>query len=313
MGGNLENAMRKIEQCEQFGITRLPASEEQETIVQLKQKYKDTVLLEISQSGRILHSVLANRIKVSASGLNAIIKRLNDLSDKPICMEKSGKFTYYMLSDSGKAYVEDVLFPSFVNNEKEKKVFENIYQLLNAFRDKNQAEWQEKLLDIVRNESTVDDEGNGFLNELSYYCAQSEEKAHLLLRVLIPEKDYYQPIVDYLKMANKLEAKSAEELLCQWLQEDEKEVYLLLDALFEWLNGNSEYPDSKKYGLRYVEQHMSRVCDWLLAQMLKALMQNMNKVEISEYISSLGLDWHMAWFLAEKCQTIRQYIRLGRE
>lgn len=286
----------------------MPSSEEKETIVQLKQKYKDTVLLEVFQSERILHSVLANRIKVSPSGLNAIIKRLNDIPDKAICMEKSGKFTYYTLSESGNAYVEGVLLPSFANDETEKKFFKNTYQLLNAFRDKNQAKWQEKLLDIVRDESVADDEGNGFLNELSYYCVQSEEKAHALLRVLIPDKDCYQPIMEYLKTAHKLEVKSVEELLGQWLQDDEKEVYLLLDTLFEWLYGNSEYPDSKNFGLRYVEQNLERVCDWILAQTLKALMRNMNKVETAEYFFSLGLDWHMAWFLMEKCQTIRQNI-----
>lgn len=305
------NTMRKMElysDYKQSSITRLSSNEDCETIVNLKQKYKNSVLLEIYQSKPVLHSVLANRMQVSPSGLNAVIKRLNDVVDVPIIMDKRGKFTYYILSEIGSLYVEEYILPLFMECDKDKQVFENIHGLLNVFKDKHQTRWQEQILHIVMDESIIDDEGRGFIDELSYYCIREEEKVYELLKLLIPDRECYQPIMNYLKEASKLELKSAVEILNLWAKKNTKTVYLLLNAVFAGLHKDNEYPDCSDYNLRYVEQYMPRVCDWILAKTLKGIMQNYTEEEMAEYFYSRGLDEHLAWFVAEKSVALRRNI-----
>lgn len=310
--GSLENALKKVNNFENYEMTRLPSSVDMESIVHLKQKYKDSVLFEIYQSDRILHSVLANRINVSPSGLNAIIKRLNDISEKPIYIEKSGKFTYYSLSLTGKEYVEEILISSFADDEKEKKAIRNIYQLLIAFKDKNQTVWEEKLLAIISGE-LVDDEGCGFIKEMSSYFVYEEAKVYAFLRLLVPDKDYYQPIMDYLKDCCKVEVKTAEMILQQWFDQNFPETYQLVDRLFEYLCGSTEYPNSNKLNLWNIEQYTETVFDWIQARILNGILQGMNKAEMIEYLSSYGLDLQMTWYLAEKYYRLYENYRDRRE
>lgn len=312
----MANNLHKIEKLYNYSapdIALVPSDSESETIIHLKQKFKDPVLLELYQSVRMLHSVLANRIEVSPSGLNAIIKKLNDIPDAPIQIDKKGKFTYYSLLKPGIEYVEKTLLPMFAVKDEEKEAFNNIYDLAAAFKDKTQEKWGEKLLAVLEEETSEDDEGFGFIKELGSYYTFGQEKAHTLLKIIVPDKDIYQKIIAYLDACNKVELKAVEEILNQWGQQNCTATYRLLDGLFGWLQGKCELPNGQEVDLWQVGQCVDRVFDWIQARVLRGITQDMNKEEAVVLFSSLGLEVHIAWYLAEKYQGLHENYRDRRE
>lgn len=87
----------------QIYIEKLQAEKE---ILQIRTKYRDTVLKVLAERGTMFHKDLAAALRVSASGLNAIIKQMNATSVKLINVEEISKYKIYSLTPKAYQYVK---------------------------------------------------------------------------------------------------------------------------------------------------------------------------------------------------------------
>lgn len=78
----------------------------QEEINRIKTGYKDKVLRILDKRGTLLHKDLAGELKVTPSGLTAIIKQMNATSVKLINTEEFSKFKMYSLTAIARYYIE---------------------------------------------------------------------------------------------------------------------------------------------------------------------------------------------------------------
>lgn len=77
----------------------------QNEIQQVKTKYKDEIITVLSKTGTMLHGDLASAIGVSASGLNAVIKKMNATSVKLIHVEEVSKYKLYSVTPAAYNYI----------------------------------------------------------------------------------------------------------------------------------------------------------------------------------------------------------------
>lgn len=282
-------------------VTKFELAEKQ-TIYNLKQKYKDAVLFEIFEDEDMLHSVLSHRVLVSASGLNAIIKRLNEAEPSPIKMERQGKFTIYSLEDSGKEYVRKELLQKIVMNEQDIKSVHNIYKLLSVFKDQNPETWVDKLKKMLEEDGNRDEneEGIGFIKELNKYYSRYSEGAEFLLGLAVTDKELQRKIEIYLRENKDRKLENVWDVLNYWEEEDTFEVCRLIDCLFNALTGYGDFPDSNSFSLTDVECHMEKVSDKIQAGLFQAMFRKMSKSEAVNLWLEYGIEKHLAIYLAEK-------------
>lgn len=288
---------------------------ERQTIYDLKQKYKDAVLFEIYEDENLLHSVLAHRVLVSASGLNAIIKKLNEAQPPPIHINRQGKFTLYSLEEAGKAYVRDELLQTMASNDQDIDIVNNIFSLLRAFKDQNPRNWDTILNNILKGEEDLAEfeEGEGFIKELSNYYSHYDKGAELLLSLSVVDRDLQKRIAGFLKENISRNFSSAWEVLNYWEFEDTFELYRLIDALFEAIERDEGMPDGDGFSLTNVELHIERVIDKLQASLFKALFRKMSKEEAVHLWLGYGIEKHLAIYLADKYFTYCLKYEQSRE
>ncbi len=77
----------------------------QNEIQQIRTKYRDKVLSVLVKSGTLLHKDLASAVGVSASGLTAIIKQMNETAVKMVHIEEVSKFKLYSVTPAAYQYV----------------------------------------------------------------------------------------------------------------------------------------------------------------------------------------------------------------
>ncbi|MBP3505400.1 MAG: hypothetical protein J6K43_03250 [Lachnospiraceae bacterium] len=77
----------------------------QSEIQQINTKYRDEILSVLSKRGTMLHGDLASALGVSASGLNAIIKKMNGTSVKLIRVEEVSKYKLYSITPAAYSYI----------------------------------------------------------------------------------------------------------------------------------------------------------------------------------------------------------------
>ena len=273
-----------------------------DSIFELKQKYKDIVLFEIYESEKMLHSTLANRLPVSASGLNAIVKKLNEAQPPPIHIEKQGKFTFYSLEESGIAYVREELLPNMAPDQESEISIQNIFRLLHIFKDRNAKKWMEDLVHILDGEVDFEDheEGFGFLRELGAYQLRYGRNAEAILKVAVAEKEIQKKILVYLEKNKSSSFENLWEILNYWEQENCLEVYRLIDNLFMALAGKASMPEGNEFALTDALEYMNPVLDKLQASLLQVLFKRLSKQEAIIYWIDFGLEKHLAVYLAEK-------------
>lgn len=291
---------------------------EKETISEIKQKNKDAVLFEICESEKILHSMLANRIPLSASGLNAVIKKLNEAKIPPIHIDKQGKFTFYSLEDAGKIYIQEELMPTMASNVQDEERVHNIFKLLSAFKDQNPNKWMSVLRDILNGKEVENfEEGCGFIKELGTYYLHSCEEAENLLNLAIVDKELQKEILDYIKESASRTWGSVWEILNYWLQEDNVEVYRLIDSFFTSIVGNEEMPECCNFALTDIADHIDAVLNKIQTGLLQALLRRISKWEAVQIWIEYGLDKNLAVYLAEKyfiyCLQYEQKIEQTRK
>lgn len=279
--------------------------EEKDTIFELKQKYKDAVLFELYESEKMLHSTLANRLPVSPSGLNAVVKKLNEADPPPIYVDKQGKFTFYSLAEAGTAYVREELLPEMCSDVEDEERVHDIFRLLSIFKDRNTKKWTEVLNSIVNEEADFEEqeEGYGFVRELQAYRLRSSRGAEAFLGLAVAEKELQKKILDYLEKNKSKNFESAWDVLNYWEQVDCIEVYGLIDALFLALPGKEAMPESSGFALPDIRKYMELVLDKLQVSLLQAILQGLSKKEAMKRWIDCGLEKHLALYLAEKYES----------
>lgn len=79
----------------------------QNEVRQISTKYKDEILSVLAKRGTMLHGDLAGALGVSASGLNAIIKRMNATPVKLINVEEVSKYKLYSITPIAYKYITE--------------------------------------------------------------------------------------------------------------------------------------------------------------------------------------------------------------
>lgn len=75
----------------------------EDTIRQVRSKYTEKILGTLEKEGNLYHGDLADKLSLSASGLNAIIRKMQE-PEILIKIDEIGKYKIYSLSDDMKKY-----------------------------------------------------------------------------------------------------------------------------------------------------------------------------------------------------------------
>lgn len=284
---------------------------------QIKQKYKNQTLLEIYWTDQILHVMLANRLGLSSSGLNATLKKLNDVDAKPLREKKSGKFKFYSLTEDGKTYVKTEILSLLINSERDEDDIHNIYNLLSAYKDKNQGNWIKKLKDLMSEASEeMEDEnidvalGYEFLKEYARFYRKESEKAEIFLNLLIADKELKQKIITNIEIKRIKNKETVVDVLNQWVEQDCMEVYRVMDQLFQDVIEGKSDTESLNICFQDAEEWLEIIQDKLLADMLRALARDWKKEQLAKEWMQINMEKHLALYLVEQyrllCNSILQ-------
>lgn len=284
---------------------------------QIKQKYKNQTLLEIFWSDQILHVTLANRLGLSPSGLNATLKKLNDVDAKPLRENKSGKFKFYSLTEDGKNYVKAEILSVLINSEQDEENIHKIYTLLSAYKDKNQGNWIKKLKDLTSEVSEeMEDEnidialGYEFLKEYARFYRKESKKAEIFLNLLIADKELRQKIITNIEIKHVKDKETVVDILNQWVEQDCVEVYRVMDQLFQDVIEGKSDTDSLNTCLQDAEEWLEIIQDKLLADMLRALARDWKKEQLAKEWMQINMEKHLTLYLVEQyrllCNSILQ-------
>lgn len=305
-----------------ISLLTLDTNEKQELIggefgqfVQIRQKYKNQTLMEVYGTGNILHVTLANRLGVSASGLNATLKKLNDADPKPLQEVRAGKFKFYSLTETGKNYVETEILPLVMDSEQDKSEMNNIVNLLSAYKDKNHGKWNENLERLLEEEKTETENedidaalGREFFKEYVRFYRRKSEKAENLLNLLIVDKDLKQKVLEYVERKHAKNKETVMDILNQWVEQDCEETYRLMDYFFQSSVSCGQDIESLDTYLPAAEEWLEAVHNRLLADALCALAGGWEKDQLAKKWIQDDMEKSLALYLAEQYRHLRKDI-----
>lgn len=283
-------------------------------ISQIKQKYRDSVLLEIYENDRILHAELANRISISASGLNAVIKKMNDGPVKTIREIKAGKFKFYALTKEGIGYVETMILPSLIVSGQDAEEVHNLLHLLALYKDKNPDVWIERLEKISEeeyvepenDEDTVSALGYELLKAFGQFYRREADKAQKLIELSIPNKELQQKLMFSFEEKYDKGNVTPWEMLNQWEQMDCLGVYCMLDDLFISIADEKYVMQKSSYQFPNVGAGFEAAMDKIKADVLHAIFCQWPKGKLIELLLEEKLNVHLAVYIAEKFRTLSE-------
>lgn len=302
---------------EEDGQVKSGGAEEQEDFSNIKQKYKNQMLLEVGWTEQILHVKLANRLGISPSGLNATIKKNTDVEFHPLRERKNGKFKFYSLSEEGWRCLKSEILPLFIDSDSDEEEARAVFDLLAAYKDENQGNWNENLRKILETgnetsecESMGDALGHEFLKQYVHFYSRESRKAECLLNLLIADKKLTQKIIANAQLHQVNRKQSVIRIINEWEEQDCEETYRIMDQLF-WNVADgiqtTEVPDTP---LQDARERLEMVYDKLLADVLRALICGWEKEQLKQKWIRAGMEKHIALYLAEQyrllCNNINQ-------
>lgn len=280
-------------------------------IARIKQKYRDPLLMEIYESGRIVHAGLANRISVSVSGLNAIIKKMNEAPICPIRETKAGKFKFYTLTEDGKKYVEATLLSSVISNRRDGEEVHNLFLLMAMYKDQHQDVWCKNIKMFLEQESKIVDTADGvdksdeyeLLQAFGQFYRRENSKAEKLLELSVADKELRQSIILYFD--NKyINNDCVWSILNQWEQQDTFEVYKMIDELFRSIVEEGRTVEKSMFCLTDIDSYFDSVLNRIQADILQAVFRQWSREKILSTWLEADMEKHLALYLAEKYQTL---------
>lgn len=123
---------------------RVTEDEIRRQIVQTRSKYCEPILELLAQEGELYHGDLAEKMEISPSGLNAIIKKMQESEFPIIKTNQIGKYKIYSLPDRVKEYILNKYQTKLPENNGY-EVFPNLLLSLQRFIDHVGPEWREQL------------------------------------------------------------------------------------------------------------------------------------------------------------------------
>lgn len=272
-------------------------------LINIKQKHKDALLRKVYDREGISHSELAEEIGVSPSGLNAIIKKINEdleLEKQPLKSKKVNKFRYYSLTEIGKKYVEENLF-----FEKGKEYKEEIRELWRLFCGRLRQEWKGKINELLRqyiNLQRAVDENQvlffSFMDSLIVYWKKQPEDVAILLKELIADKELRSRVenlvVDRIDECNKMMP------LIQMQRTNEEMAYHMIDDIFERICSSEKDIEIRNEDFQSIRAYKTMV-QKIEADILYVIMHFKDIEYVRKMWMDCGLDKALAYYMAEKC------------
>ncbi len=283
------------------------------SIAQVKQKHKEEVLRTIYEKPGISQMDLGEAVGISASGLHAVIKKLNEVHAPPIRSRKAGKFRYYYLTDSGQKYVEELLEAS--DEEDMEKLLQEYWSLFREREDYNK-DYGGLLKTGMTAEAAEEQSESLFLTFAQFfldYYQKTPDGAVELLGKLVDEKELYGVLLEHAARSMQNNINYAE--LTGMLERDCELAYRYVDDVFDKCILESAQLEAAEYGMRDRDA-FGNLTHELESAVLHAVMQDMQKIELSAYWMEQGIDRQLAYYMAEKfrgvkAEVVNRYRKLG--
>lgn len=188
-------------------------------IIAIRSKYSEPILEILAKEGELYHGDLAEKLNMSPSGLNVIIKKMQDCDPPILEVLQIGKYKIYTLPPSVKEYIENKfdknsndLGHSTAESSKEYDETENILLTLQHFSEKAGAKWRDQLNLLLQGiEDQIDNETieqyKRLIKKIVYASKYNEEELVQLKKFLNNE------VLEYLVQNYLEELRECEELL----------------------------------------------------------------------------------------------------
>lgn len=190
-------------------------------IIAIRSKYCEPILETLAKEGELYHGDLADKLNMSPSGLNVIIKKMLECDPPIIEVTQIGKYKIYTLPPSVKEYIENKSDKNTSDLRKDyadtANVFdetESIMLTMQHFSEKAGTQWRDKLNLLLQGEDDdVDAETaeqyRRLMKKIVYASKYNEDELQQLMKFLNNE------VLEYLVKSYLDELKECEELLAE--------------------------------------------------------------------------------------------------
>lgn len=190
-------------------------------IIGIRSKYCEPILEILAKEGELYHGDLAEKLNMSPSGLNGIIKKMLECNPPIIEVMEIGKYKIYTLPPSVKEYIENKFDKDANNLRKDNagtaNVFdetESIMLTLQHFSEKAGRQWRDKLnLLLQGKDDDIDAETaeqyRRLMKKIVYASKYNEDEFQQLKNFL------HNEVLEYLVQSYLDELKECEELLTE--------------------------------------------------------------------------------------------------
>lgn len=117
----------------------------QQQIIQSRTKYCERILKLLYQEGELYHGDLADKLKVSPSGLHAVIKKIMETNPPLIIVNQIGKYKIYTLPEYVKNYFCNECNTLITGND-------NLFLNLQIFIDSAGVDWKKQMNLLLQHE-----------------------------------------------------------------------------------------------------------------------------------------------------------------
>lgn len=207
-------------------------------IIAIRSKYCEPILEILAQEGELYHGDLAEKLNMSPSGLNVIIKKMLECNPPIIEVMQIGKYKIYTLPPSVKEYIENKFDKNANDLRKDNAgvadVFdetESIMLTLQHFSEKAGGQWRDQLNLLLQGMDDVVD-------------AETAEQYRRLMKKIVYASKYNE---DELQQLKKFLNNEVLEYLVQSYLDELKECEEFIEEISHRENG--------KNLLRHIELH----------------------------------------------------------
>lgn len=209
-------------QQKEAGTLEMEDEEIRQQILQVRSKYSEPILELLFREGELYHGDLADKLNLSPSGLNAIIKKMMEGTKPIIDMMQIGKYKIYTLPDAVRRYMERKIQPEETQETTDKVYEGNSVLVLQHFVEKAGKNWRDVLNTLLQGKYAEDEE------DVKRFFVELTRQARL-------EKEY--DVESYKELKNMLNNEILERLLDEYIDEL-KECDYIMEEIRQRENGN---------------------------------------------------------------------------
>ena len=277
--------------------------------VYVRQKHRDALLRILYEHKNVSHAELAEKLKISASGLNAVIKKLNDVEEKTVKYTKIGKYKYYNLTEAGRSFVENVLM---LSREKERE--NHLKEVWDIYQDMTGDLWEESFMRLFETVGKTAEEAENeieaafceFIHSFVAFYNEAPESGTEFIEELIQSDSIRQKIIAYaVSMSGGGESLM---VLNNILYKDSAMAYIFLDDLFELALEKNELLLANNYHINDIKAFGNMIRE-IESTVLHALVMDEEKEYLHSKWMQQGLEQQLAFYAAEKYRVLKLKLR----